>query len=489
MGTLVAVLDKKSQRAAEIAVSMLKTSNMMNSQAYGIASSTGIKIGKTIEATAGKVLTSQAAIGYVFNGTSGQDKPQPWKLENAAIVFDGRLYLAESSELKEQDIVEKLRPDCEETKALFTNIDGDFAVVMAKSDGLIAGRDPLGVRPLYFGEDECCIAFASERKALWKIGLETKAFPPGHLGTAYKHGIEFKTMRTLAPSRPENTTLQAASVELQTLLERSVKRRVSRVKEVAVAFSGGLDSTIIALLAKSSNANVHLIHVSLANQTEIQHARKAAEELKLPIHIHTYTEQNVKDVLPKVLMLVEEPDPLMASVGIPVFWTAEKAAEMDLHVMVAGQGADELFGGYKRYVDSYLRYGSEKTQSMLFRDVLNMHKTNFERDSKICNFHGIDLRLPFVTCEIAEFALAMPLNLKMEPSSHSSRKLVLRQVAKNIGLPQMVVERPKKAIQYATGVNRVLRKIAKQEKMSLTDYLKRIFRHVLDDDYPWAEQP
>jgi asparagine synthase (glutamine-hydrolysing) len=273
--------------------------------------------------------------------------------------------------------------------------------------------------------------------------------------------------------------MQAASEKLHTLLERSIKERVAGLREVTVAFSGGLDSSIIAFLAKKSGVDVHLIHVSLENQPETKHAEKMAEELRLPIHSHTYREKDVQEILQKVLSMIEEPDPVKTSIGVPVYWAAEETAKMKFKVMLAGQGADELFGGYKRYVDDYLQYGKEKVQETIFNDIAGMYETNFERDFKICNYHDVELRLPFSTRQIAEFAAGLPLDLKIKPSKTTLRKLVLRQVAQNLGLPQAIVERPKRAIQYATGISKALRKIARRKGLAVNEYLQRVFNTTL----------
>jgi asparagine synthase (glutamine-hydrolysing) len=258
--------------------------------------------------------------------------------------------------------------------------------------------------------------------------------------------------------------------------------RVSGLKEVALAFSGGLDSSVVANLAKDAGAKVHLIHVSLANQPETEHAIKVANELKLPIHTQLHSEKGLEEILPKVLWLIEESDPVKASIGIPMYWTAEKAAELNFKVMLAGQGADELFGGYKRHLDAYLKYGTIRAHRVIFQDIAKMSRANCERDLKICNYHGVDLRLPFASYEIARFAIDLPVELKMERSASTSRKLVLRQLAKDLGLAEFIAERPKKAIQYTTGVSRVLKKLAKRNGLTVNGYLDKIFRTARKDE-------
>jgi asparagine synthase (glutamine-hydrolysing) len=153
-------------------------------------------------------------------------------------------------------------------------------------------------------------------------------------------------------------------------------------------------------------------------------------------------------------------------------------------VMLAGQGADELFGGYKRYLDEYLEGGSEKAQKAIFNDILGMCEDNLERDSKICNHLNVELRLPFATNNMAKFAINLPLELKMERTSNTLRKLVLRRVAKDLLLPQTIVDRPKRAIQYTTGINKALKKIAKQEGVPMAEYLQKVFGKTFAEQAP-----
>jgi asparagine synthase (glutamine-hydrolysing) len=144
--------------------------------------------------------------------------------------------------------------------------------------------------------------------------------------------------------------------------------------------------------------------------------------------------------------------------------------------MLAGQGADELFGGYRRYVDYYLEDNDEKTQRAIFSDIIGMYTANLERDFNTCNHFNVELRLPFATHRITKFAINLPLELKIERTDNTLRKLVLRRVARDLGLPQIIVDRPKRAVQYATGVNQAIKKIAKQEGVSMTEYLRKEFR-------------
>jgi asparagine synthase (glutamine-hydrolysing) len=482
MGAIIAVVSKKKANVAKTAVTMLKMLKHKDAETFGLASPTTVIIGKSTGDLQDKDPSAPILIGHAFSKILMSDKPQPIRLDNGTFVFEGRIYSLNTKFSSVEFVTEKLNQNLENADALIKDFDGGFAFAVAESGRLMAGRDSLGLYPLYYGENTDLAALASERKALWKIGIkQAYSFPPGHIANVDKHGFKFKPAKTLVHAKTKQTTMQAAAKKLSRLLQKSVKQRVSGLKEVAVAFSGGLDSSIIAFLAKKFGVEVHLISVSLKNQPEIEHVKKAAEALNLPLHLHLYSEKAVEEVLPKVLWLIEDANPVKTSIGIPVFWTAEETTKMGFRVMLTGQGADELFGGYKRYLNDYSRYGEESLRKTIFNDIAGMYGKNFERDSKICNFHNVELRLPFATYQLAKFAVSLPLQLKIESTNDMLRKTVLRKMAEDIGLPRFIVKKPKRAIQYATGVNKVIKKLAKKEGYSTREYLQKTFQTVFEE--------
>jgi len=112
----------------------------------------------------------------------------------------------------------------------------------------------------------------------------------------------------------------------------------------------------------------------------------------------------------------------------------------------------------------------------MFHDVAVIHETNVERDEKICGYHDVELRIPFGAFEVAEFAMSLPTPLKLERKADSLRKLVLRRVAENLGLPREIVDKPKRAVQYSTGINNALKRIAKVNGLTLAEYVEGLFR-------------
>jgi asparagine synthase (glutamine-hydrolysing) len=478
MKTTVAVLDKRGGNAMATVIRALKSLDMEPAKGFGIASPSTFAMEKDADALQNQEIDSPTAVGCAFSILLPYYRQQSMSLEDATFVFDGRIYSPTPQASVTEVFAKKLQQaDRSATgEALLKEGEGDFLFMIIEPERIIAGRDPVGVQPLYYGENRTVAALASTRKALWKLGVaKTFSFPPGHLALVSREGFKFKPVKTVAYSQPKSITMQKAAETLQKLLELSVRRRVWGTKEIAVAFSGGLDSSIIAFLAKKYPVYVHLIHVSLENRPETEEAKKAADELNLPIQVYLFREVDVEEVISRVVELIEEPNPVKTSIGVPFYWTAEKTAEAGFKVLLAGQGADELFGGYQRYVNAYLLHGKEKVRKTMFDDIVKLHENNVERDMKICNFHNVELRLPFASYQIAELAVTLPIDLKIERKTDSLRKLVLRKVAENMGLSASIAEKPKKAVQYATGINNALKKLAKKQKATVTEYVNKLF--------------
>jgi asparagine synthase (glutamine-hydrolysing) len=278
--------------------------------------------------------------------------------------------------------------------------------------------------------------------------------------------------------------MEIATKRLQRLLMQSTRACVSDVQHVAVAFSGGLDSGVLAFLAKECGVKIQLITVGLGNTTETALADEAAHALGLPIHVATYSSDDVGETLPQVIRLIKDYNPVNVGIAIPFFWTAQTAATKGLRVLLAGQGADELFGGYHRYLGIYAEKGEEALRQIMFHDFVVYCKAGFQKDNAVCAYHSVKLRLPYADLRVAKFALSLPISLKIESPTVQLRKRVLRKTAEHMGVPCSIVNRAKKAVQYTTGVNKALHKLAKRENLSTSDYCKKLFKTIFPDVKP-----
>jgi len=483
MGAVAAAVSKRGESVVPRVIAMLNVLKHRGADFHGVATPNLVVLARSMEETRVKGVNSNVAIGYNLSRILEEDCPQPVQGDDFTLIFEGRLF-PPSVEPAVEEVVKRLgSAPLKSAEHIIKELDGSYVFAIALPRRVVVGRDPVGVVPLYYGENEDVCSLASERKALWRLGMENvKAFPPGNLAVVDAQGFSFKPIRTIEQPPLEPVGMDAAAVRLQVLLLNSVRKRTMDIDRVAVAFSGGLDSSLMAALAKICGRDVHLVSVSMEGQPETQFARAAAEALGLSLQLQTYTVEDVEKVLPRVLWLIEEPSLGQAAIAIPLYWAAEIAARLGYKVLLAGQGGDELFGGYHRYLQVYRQGGAEAVQEALHRDMVASHETNFQRDYPVCAFRGVELRLPFTDPELVRFSLSLPVNLKMESEEDGLRKRVLRRVAQLLAMPEFIVNHPKRAVQYATGVDKALRRLAKGKGFTPQEYVGAIFRETLTEN-------
>jgi asparagine synthase (glutamine-hydrolysing) len=477
MGTLIAAVNKKKENVVPMIISMLLELAHRGNNGCGISTSSQVTKTATNRELDNIDWKSDIALGHNFSFILPKDQQQPVKGNRFTIVFEGRFYPSpnppEPSEV--QEIVEFLsNKPLDKANLIIKKKEGSYVFAIVKQDRLIVGRDVFGAIPLYYGENETVCAVASERKSLWKIGLRNvKSFPPGQLANVNKQGFSFHSVKQLRIPPKQKLDIETAIQALQTLLMESTRKQVSDLESVGVAFSGGVDSSIIAVLAKHVGINVQLISVGLENQLDVMFTKQAAEVLDLPIHIQTYNMRELQEIFEKVLWLTEEINPINATIAVPFFWLAETSRKLGHPVLLAGQGADELFGGYQKYLTEYKKSGAEGVEQKMFIDIKNSYSTNFQRDNQVCAYHAVELRLPFIDRAVVDFALRLPIRFKINSSEDKLRKQILRRVAHNIGIPSFIADKPKKAIQYTTGVTKALNHIAKNNNLTLREYTQQ----------------
>jgi asparagine synthase (glutamine-hydrolysing) len=146
---------------------------------------------------------------------------------------------------------------------------------------------------------------------------------------------------------------------------------------------------------------------------------------------------------------------MKVGVGLTTYFATKMVAEDGIKVAISGQGADELFGGYKRYLKSFV---DDTLNYDIREDMSNMYHVNLERDDACSMLNGVELRLPFLDKNLVELVLNIQDNKKIVSMHDDMRKSILRKLAFEEGLDYEIAYRPKKAAQYGTGIDKVLRK-------------------------------
>jgi asparagine synthase (glutamine-hydrolysing) len=244
------------------------------------------------------------------------------------------------------------------------------------------------------------------------IGIEGSPIQPGTLLRFSEKTTDKQLIRSLR--RPDNIdgTEKAILDQLDLLFREASETLASKLRRGAVAFSGGVDSTLIASYMSEAGAQLELITTGLENRPELDIARDAADHLDLPIHIEAY----------------------------PFHWSSKKAFSLGYETVFSGNGADEVFGGYKRY--QIANAARKDAGAMMYQDTTDSWINNFHRDIKTCTDQGTRLILPFTHPDMIEYGLGIPVQHKLTGAEDGLRKRILRKLAKRKGIPDKFSDRP-----------------------------------------------
>ena len=397
--------------------------------------------------------------------------------DHGAAALDGTLFKGDRRKLMHTALQQSLQG--------FNSIactPGAFVLLCAREGRLQALRDPNGLRPLYNSHGPGSTMIASERKALWRIGMkEVYRILPGQLYTVTNRGqLRIRNLFKFPRPVERQMTLQYATSTLKRLLIKSTLLITKDVKRVAVAFSGGLDSAITAVLAKRKILEVELISAGLRGSQELQTVEQYARLLNLPISVEAYDLDSLEQYVRKVLWLIEEPSLMKVSIAIPLYWAADLASRRGHSVLLCGQGSDELYGGYYRYARVLDNDGRRALLAELYRSIVESPQVNYERDEQATCPTGVELRTPFANNDVIRFSLQIPVEFKVRKGDDLMRKWVLRETARKLGLPENLVWRRKKAIQHGTGVEDAIRKLAKGQKLTPETYLRKVHESLIN---------
>jgi asparagine synthase (glutamine-hydrolysing) len=414
------------------------------------------------------------------------------------------VHLLEDHFAKSNDLIYAIRKTVAE-------LDGVYALVIKDEvTGTIAlVRDKIGVRQLYYGENDSFVAFASERKALWKVGLKepTKGVLPGHAILIKSNGLLQELDVAHAPVQSTKIvykTMASAVNAYQRALLMSMKKRTQDFKRVGIIFSGGIDSVIVAWLAKKIVPEVICYTAGIEGSTDITFARKIAKILKLKLRVNELTRNEVKQMIPEIINVIENTNAGQVEVAVPVYAAIKLAHEDGIKVMFTGQGADELFGGYSWYTKVVEKEGYQKLREHMTEDLLLLYKETLEREDKIAMAHSIEMREPFLDMEIIRVSMRMDLKLNVKSQDDIFGKHVHRRVAQKLGIPKNIAYRIKEAAQHGSGMHQIFDAIARSHgfdestiPMGYLDNLRlreRIgssqrYGHLFENERMWIAEP
>lgn len=266
--------------------------------------------------------------------------------------------------------------------------------------------------------------------------------------------------------------------KLSILLQQVVQKYFpTREHKVGVLISGGLDSSVITCLMCQFSSCEDLIGIAVGTtgSRDVANAEELANHLEISMKKTYFDRIMVQDSLQRIVSLVGTPNPVLVSIAIPFYFACETAQKSGITHLFCGQGADELFAGYFRYITILQEQGTRALKKILELDIENL-LCNVPGTSVAKQF-GIKLLLPFLNEEVISYSRSIPVSLKVKTlDGVIRRKYILRKVAQNMGLPENVVWRKKLAVQYGSGSMKLLSQISKvQGYKKVTPFLESLY--------------
>ena len=384
---------------------------------------------------------------------------QPFVLNNCYVVCNGELYgfAKERETLKAKGYTFQSDSDCEILLPMyfeyglemFARLDAEFACVIydGRTDEYIAARDPIGIRPLYYGYDEGgTILFASEPKALIKLCKKVLPFPPG---CYYKAGKFVRYCDITAVPKVSHDDLETACKKIREKLISGVHKRLVSDAKVGFLLSGGLDSSLVcAIAARECGHPIRTFAIGMEKDAiDLKYARQVAELIGSE-HTEVFmTKEEVLATLEKLIALLGTFDitTIRASMGMYLLCKAIHE-NTDVRVLLTGEISDELFG-YK-YTD--FAPSAEEFQKESQKRVRELHMYDVLRADRCISVNSLEARVPFGDLDFVKYVLSIDPELKR--NHYHMGKYLLRHAFEGFGyLPDSILWREKAAFSDAVG--------------------------------------
>ena len=293
--------------------------------------------------------------------------------------------------------------------------------------------------------------------------------------------------------------LDEAVRELRESLEAAICKRLMSDVPLGAFLSGGLDSSIICAIARKHVDRLHTFSVGVEGSRDLIAARQVSRHLDTIHHEYLLTEKEVLRLLPKIIYHLESYDQDLVRSAIPTYFTARLAAE-HVKVILTGEGADELFAGYKYHREIA---GAEDLQRELRRSIGALHNINLQRVDRLTMAHSIEARVPFLDVNMIALAQQIPAELKLRrmPDGRLVEKWILRKACEDL-LPSEIVWRDKEQFDEGSGTADLIGRQGLEDWMAASEseaYTERhrgtvlrsheecAYHKILSDAYPEAK--
>ncbi len=374
--------------------------------------------------------------------------------------------------------------DCEVVNALYRekgvnflkDLNGIFAFVLYdnKTESYLIARDHIGICPLYTGYDEHGNFFvASEMKALIEHCKTIEEFPPGH----YMYSKDSKPKKYYDPEWQNYDNVKANETDrslLRRSLEEAVHRQLMSDVPYGILLSGGLDSSILAAIAKKYAQRrvetndlkdawwpqLHTFAIGLKDSPDLAAARDAADFIGSVHHEFHFTIQEGLDAVHDVIYHIETYDVTTIRASTPMYLIARKIKSMGVKMVLSGEGADEIFGGYLYF---HKAPDPKSLHEETVRKITQLHLFDCLRANKSMAAWGVEARVPFLDREFIDVAMTINPEAKMSGNKRMEKQ-ILRETFADY-LPESIRNRQKEQFSDGVGYNWIdtLKKVADKE--------------------------
>lgn len=368
------------------------------------------------------------------------------------VLFDGDIFNDIAAGMSNVDFIREQYN--KNGKACFSQLDGSFSCAVIDKDEILLVRDHVGSRPLIYNDQDGVLAFASEAKALLDFTNVVEELPPGMMYST-RDGLHDFT--GYSPQLLNFETSEQAAEILETFLFKAVEKRMADGAVKAVALSGGLDSSIIASVAKSIDPTIKLFSTTIKRSPsqDIKYAKIMAEYLGLDHEIYEITDQEIKDLIPEAVWFMETFDEDCISGAVANYFTSKCVAGYTNCVLV-GEGADELFGGYFKELKDISDPEEKERVARKLVDIA--YNTALRRLDRSWLANSVHYRTPFLDPAVVALSDRISLDLKVKYDQEQQRnveKWILRKAMRK-WLPDEILNRPKLRFAGGTGVDDIM---------------------------------
>ncbi|EKO3925203.1 asparagine synthase B [Vibrio metschnikovii] len=389
------------------------------------------------------------------------------------LAVNGEIYNHKEIRARYQDTYDfQTDSDCEVILALYQDkgaelleeLNGIFAFALydQEKDQFLIGRDHIGIIPLYQGHDEHGNYYvASEMKALVPVCKSISEFPPG----SYFSSTDPEPYRYYLRDWTEYDAVKdnlSSKEELTEALEAAVKRQLMTDVPYGVLLSGGLDSSITSAIAKRYAAmrieddeqsaawwpQLHSFAIGLEGAPDLKAAREVAEKIGTIHHEMTYTIQEGLDAIRDVIYHIETYDVTTIRASTPMFLLGRKIKAMGIKMVLSGEGADEIFGGYLYF---HKAPNAQEFHEETVRKLLALNLFDCARANKSLAAWGVEGRVPFLDKEFIDVAMRLNPADKM-CGNGKMEKHILRECFQDY-LPDSIAWRQKEQFSDGVGYN------------------------------------